>query len=127
MKYDDFRERSHLSQEEVLAFAYGRLIEDGPPDFKARLPLPPMLMVDRIEHLSRNGRKGRVVAERDVRVLRMVAQHEKEGFGACSNHYECEAACPKTISVNFIARMNRDFIGASLRHHDEPSKDGAGG
>ena len=66
-------------------------------------------------------------AERDVRVRRMVAQHEKEGFGACSNHYECEAACPKTISVNFIARMNRDFIGASLRHHDEPSKDGAGG
>ena len=68
MKYDDFRERSHLSQEEVLAFAHGRLIEDGPPGFKARLPLPPMLMVDRIEHLSRNGRKGRVVAERDVRV-----------------------------------------------------------
>lgn len=65
-------------------------------------------------------------AERDVRVLGMVAQHEKEGFGACSNHYECEAACPKTISVNFIARMNRDFIGASLRHRVETSKDGAG-
>ncbi len=68
MKYDDFRERSHLSEEEVLAFAYGRLIEDGPDEFKARLPLPPMLMVDRIEHLSRRGARGRIVAERDVRV-----------------------------------------------------------
>ncbi len=68
MKYADFRERSHLSEEEVLAFAYGRLIEDGPVEFKARLPLPPMLMVDRIEHLSRRGARGRIVAERDVRI-----------------------------------------------------------
>jgi 3-hydroxyacyl-[acyl-carrier protein] dehydratase/trans-2-decenoyl-[acyl-carrier protein] isomerase len=68
VKYDDFRERSHLTEEEVLAFAYGRLIEDGPEEFKARLPLPPMLMVDRIEHLSRRGARGRIVAERDVRV-----------------------------------------------------------
>ena len=68
MKYADFRERSHLSEEEVLAFAYGRLIEDGPVEFKARLPLPPMLMVDRIEYLSRRGARGRIVAERDVRI-----------------------------------------------------------
>ena len=68
MKYDEFRERSHLSEEEVLAFAYGRLLEDEPPEFNARLPLPPMLMVDRIEHLSRKGARGRIVAERDVRL-----------------------------------------------------------
>ena len=68
MKYDEFRERSHLSEEEVLAFAYGRLLEDEPPEFNARLPLPPMLMVDRIEHLSRRGARGRIVAERDVRL-----------------------------------------------------------
>ncbi len=68
MKYDEFRERSHLSEEEVLAFAYGRLLEDEPPEFKARLPLPPMLMVDRIEHISRKGARGRIVAERDVRL-----------------------------------------------------------
>ncbi len=68
MKYDEFRARSHLSEEEVLAFAYGRLLEDEPPEFKARLPLPPMLMVDRIEHLSRKGARGRIVAERDVRL-----------------------------------------------------------
>ena len=68
MTYEEFRERSHLSAEEVLAFAYGRLLEDRPPEFKARLPLPPMLMVDRIGHLSRNGPRGRIVAERDVRL-----------------------------------------------------------
>ncbi len=68
MKYDEFRERSHLTEKEVLAFAYGRLLEDEPPEFKARLPLPPMLMVDRIEHISRKGARGRIVAERDVRL-----------------------------------------------------------
>ena len=44
----------------------------------------------------------------------MVAQMDAEGFGTCTNHYECEAACPKEISVEFIARMNRDYIKASL-------------
>ncbi|MCS6856461.1 MAG: succinate dehydrogenase/fumarate reductase iron-sulfur subunit [Sandaracinaceae bacterium] len=54
--------------------------------------------------------------ELDRRVLGMVTQHEKEGFGGCSNHYLCEAACPKEISVKWIAKMNRDFIRASLRY-----------
>lgn len=51
-------------------------------------------------------------AERDTRVQRMVAQMEAEGFGHCTNHNECEAVCPKQISVGFIARMNRDFLHA---------------
>jgi succinate dehydrogenase / fumarate reductase iron-sulfur subunit len=50
--------------------------------------------------------------ERLDRVRRMVAQHEAEGFGSCTNHYECEAACPKGISVSWIARMNRDLLKA---------------
>lgn len=54
-------------------------------------------------------------AERDRRALAMVQAMDDEGFGNCSNHYECEAACPKEISVENIARMNRDFLGASLR------------
>jgi len=49
-------------------------------------------------------------SERGRRVQSMVAQMEAEGFGHCTNHNECEAACPKGISVSFIARMNRDFI-----------------
>ena len=68
MKYEEFRERSHFSQQEVLALAYGRLVHDAPAEYKARLPLPPMLMVDRIEHISRRGNRGRIVAERDVRL-----------------------------------------------------------
>jgi len=61
-------ERSHFSEEEVLALAYGRLVEDGPAEYKARFPLPPMLMVDRVDHISRRGNRGRIVAERDVRL-----------------------------------------------------------
>ncbi len=53
--------------------------------------------------------------ERWDRVLKMVAQMDAERFGTCTNHEECEAACPKGISVEFIARMNRDFIAASFR------------
>ena len=52
--------------------------------------------------------------ERSERVLAMVAQMDEEKFGTCTNHYECEAACPKSISVEFIARLNRDYIKASL-------------
>ncbi len=47
--------------------------------------------------------------ERVQRTLQMVRQMDAEGFGNCSNHYECEAACPKEISVENIARMNRDY------------------
>lgn len=48
--------------------------------------------------------------ERKKRALAMVEQMENEGFGACSNHYECEAACPKSISVDFISMLNREFL-----------------
>jgi len=52
--------------------------------------------------------------EREKRVLAMVAQMDAEGFGNCTNQYECEAACPKEISVDHIARMNRDYGKAIL-------------
>ena len=52
--------------------------------------------------------------ERTPRVLAMVEQMDKEGFGNCSNIYECEAACPKGISIENIARMNREYVRANL-------------
>jgi succinate dehydrogenase / fumarate reductase iron-sulfur subunit len=52
--------------------------------------------------------------ERMNRVLSMVEQMEAEGFGPCRNYGECEAACPKDISIKFIGRMNRDYLRASL-------------
>jgi succinate dehydrogenase / fumarate reductase iron-sulfur subunit len=52
--------------------------------------------------------------ERQIRVRRMVAAMDAEGFGACSNHGECAAVCPKGIDLSFIARLNRDLVGATL-------------
>jgi 3-hydroxyacyl-[acyl-carrier protein] dehydratase/trans-2-decenoyl-[acyl-carrier protein] isomerase len=68
MKYAEFIERSYFDREEVLAMAYGRLVEDGPDEWQARLPLPPMLMVDRVTEITRRKARGRLVAERDVRL-----------------------------------------------------------
>ncbi len=53
--------------------------------------------------------------ERYERVASMVDTMEEAGFGACSNHGECEAVCPKGVSLNYIARMNRDLVMAKLK------------
>lgn len=52
--------------------------------------------------------------ERERRVLRMVEQMDKEGFGNCTNTGACEVECPKGISLENIARMNREFLRASV-------------
>ena len=59
--------------------------------------------------------------ERPSRAVSMVDRMEAEGFGSCSNHRECEAACPKGISIRFIARMNRDYFRAKIRGLDSES------
>jgi succinate dehydrogenase / fumarate reductase iron-sulfur subunit len=61
----------------------------------------------------------------DRRVRTMVAQMDAEAFGACTSHGECEAVCPKEISLDFIARMNRDYIAAMLKG-DPATKAGGG-
>jgi succinate dehydrogenase / fumarate reductase iron-sulfur subunit len=63
--------------------------------------------------------------ERDRRVLAMVQMADELGFGGCTNQYECSAACPKLISHDFIARLNRDFIAASFRTAFRPKPIGA--
>ncbi|HZL71853.1 MAG TPA: succinate dehydrogenase/fumarate reductase iron-sulfur subunit [Planctomycetota bacterium] len=63
--------------------------------------------------------------ERLERVRRMVEVMDKEGFGACTNAGECEAVCPKEITLENIARMNRDFMKAVLT--ERPEVKGAGG
>lgn len=52
--------------------------------------------------------------ERKTRVKNMVNQMDIEGFGKCSNTYACEAECPKEISVDYIARMNREYFSAVI-------------
>jgi succinate dehydrogenase / fumarate reductase iron-sulfur subunit len=65
--------------------------------------------------------------ERWERARKMVAQMDAEGFGACTNHNECEAVCPKEISVDTIARMNRDLVRAALLPQTESKKAGGEG
>jgi succinate dehydrogenase / fumarate reductase iron-sulfur subunit len=62
--------------------------------------------------------------ETENRVRNMVAQMQAEGFGACTNQYECEAVCPKEISANFIGWMNRAYLRAAIR---TPYQSKAGG
>jgi succinate dehydrogenase / fumarate reductase, iron-sulfur subunit len=52
--------------------------------------------------------------ERYTRVLGMTEQMEEEGFGGCTNHGECQEACPKGIGIKYITRLNRDYIKASV-------------
>jgi len=54
-------------------------------------------------------------AEKDQRVLNMVAAMDEAGFGNCRNYGECSAACPKDISLDFIAKLNRDYSVASVK------------
>lgn len=56
---------------------------------------------------------------RERRVLRMVEQMDKEGFGHCTNIGECQSACPKEIKIDFIAQMRREYLKAMMNHREE--------
>ena len=64
--------------------------------------------------------------ERFQRVIRMVDQMDEEGFGGCTNIGECSAVCPKEISMDFIAQMNRDLLRASLFSGRKSNSQGGG-
>lgn len=64
--------------------------------------------------------------ERNARALSMVAQMDAEGFGACTNTGSCSAACPKEISLETIAQMNRDFVCATITERPAESSGGVG-
>jgi succinate dehydrogenase / fumarate reductase iron-sulfur subunit len=55
--------------------------------------------------------------EREKRALNMVKKMDELGFGNCTNAAECEATCPKGISISNIARMNREYISAAFKSH----------
>ena len=65
--------------------------------------------------------------ERERRVLAMVRTMDAEGFGNCTNHFECMAACPKGISVENIALMNREYLRAFLRERPAEGGEASGG
>jgi succinate dehydrogenase / fumarate reductase iron-sulfur subunit len=64
--------------------------------------------------------------ERYRRALKMVAQMDLEDFGGCTLFGECQAACPKGISIDFIARMNHDYMRAVVAQRDETAVGGTG-
>src|SRR5687767_13463720 len=65
--------------------------------------------------------------ERAKRAVAMVEAMDAAGFGNCTNHYECEAACPKSISRDYIAMMNRDYAKAKIAAKDEKQVAEGGG
>ncbi len=95
MKYEEFVARSAFSRDELLTFAGGSLVEDAPPLFAARLPLPPMLMVDRITDISTRGSRGRVVAERAV--------SREDWFFAC--HFAGDPVQPGCLGVDAVWQL----------------------
>lgn len=70
-----------------------------------------LFVAAKVSHLSRLPQGH---PERTRRAIRMVEQMDLEGFGGCTNHYECTEACPKEIPVRFIAELNHEFLKAAL-------------
>lgn len=58
------------------------------------------------------------------RTLSMVGTHDELGFGNCTTHAECEATCPKGISIEHIARMNREYLKAAFSYHEKTRGEG---
>jgi succinate dehydrogenase iron-sulfur subunit len=82
-----------------------------------------LFMAAKISHL---GLLPQGQPERQRRALRMVAQMDEEGFGHCTLYGECQEACPKEISIDTIARMNRDYMIATISHREERVQAGTG-
>ncbi len=68
MKYEEFTNRNDFDLNHLISFAYGRLVEDPPDHFDARLPAPPFLMFDRILSMTKEGSRGSIIAEQDIRL-----------------------------------------------------------
>ena len=100
MLYEDFLKKTSLDNQEVLAIAWGTMVDDPPEEF-IRLPIPPMLMIDRVTEISHDGRRGRIVAERDVRV--------DEWFFQC--HFGGDPVQPGCLGVDAIWQLIGLYCG----------------
>ncbi len=95
MKYAEFRERQAFAKEELLASAWGTLVDDPPDEGLATLPAPPMLMVARIVEITHRGAQGRIVAEYDVPV--------DAWFFQC--HFRSDPVQPGCLGVDAIWQL----------------------
>lgn len=100
MKLEEFHECESLTKEELIAHSYGRLLDDAPADF-IRLPAPPMLMIDRVTNVERNGSTGSISAERDVNI--------DDWFFA--SHFINDPVQPGCLGVDAIWQLIGLYIG----------------
>jgi 3-hydroxyacyl-[acyl-carrier protein] dehydratase/trans-2-decenoyl-[acyl-carrier protein] isomerase len=105
MRYQEFLDRAHFSYEDLLGLSQGNLVED-PPDEFIRLPAPPMLMVDRVVELVRNGPRGRIVGEQDI--------HLNDWFFQC--HFRGDPVQPGCLGVDAIWQL----VGLYCSHGGAP-------
>ncbi len=94
MTYQEFLERTHFDKEELLAFSQGNLVEN-PPHELAKVPAPPFLMMDRVTEIQKSGKKGRIVAEKDVQI--------DEWFFQC--HFREDPVMPGCLGVDAIWQL----------------------
>lgn len=95
MKYEEYLARTRFSKEELIAIGWGNLVEDPPcRDFGA-LPAPPLLMLDRVTEVEREGSRGKIVAERDV--------HLDDWFFQC--HFRVDPVQPGCLGVDAIWQL----------------------
>ncbi len=105
MRYEEFLQKTSLTQEELLSLAWGNLVEDPPAEF-VRIPAPPMLMLDRVTEIAHDGPKGRIVAERDVRL--------DDWFFQC--HFTADPVQPGCLGVDAIWQMIGLYCGLRGGH-----------
>jgi len=100
MKYTDFLNKTSLDHTELLGLSWGTLVEDPPAEF-VRLPAPPMLMFDRVVAIEREGPKGSIVAECNVRV--------DDWFFQC--HFPSDPVQPGCLGVDAIWQLLGLYCG----------------
>lgn len=97
--FEEFQNRSHFSKEEILAHSWGTLITD-PPSESSRLPAPPFLMIDRVTEIKKEGKKGRIVAEKDIAI--------DEWFFQC--HFTSDPVQPGCLGVDAVWQLVGFYI-----------------
>ncbi len=101
MKYADYLQKTSLNKEEIMALAWGTLVDDPPPGGLASLPAPPMLMLDRVTEIEHSGNRGRIVAEQDV--------HLDAWFFQC--HFRNDPVQPGCLGVDAVWQLIGLYAG----------------
>jgi 3-hydroxyacyl-[acyl-carrier protein] dehydratase / trans-2-decenoyl-[acyl-carrier protein] isomerase len=102
MRYAEFLSRDHFSKEELIGLSQGNLVSDPPGEF-VRLPAPPMLMIDRVTEIHRDGARGRIVGEQDVNLT--------DWFFHC--HFRGDPVQPGCLGVDAIWQLLGLYCGVA--------------